>query len=77
MTKKTAIITTVVVIAFAYLVILVALPALADYLVAYGTSGTGGLYNVPVFGYVVPGVIGAGVIMAIIIMKKGVKKDGG
>ena len=77
MTKRTAIITTVVIIALAYLIILVALPALANYLAAYGTSGTGGLYNVPVFGYVVPGVIGVLVVIFIVKQKKEVKDDDG
>jgi len=73
MTKRKGIIITVVVIALAYLIILLAIPALADYLAAYGTSGTGGLYNVPLAGYIAPGVIGALVVVFILRQKKAVK----
>lgn len=77
MTKKTAIITTVALVTVAYIIILVALPALSGYMAAYGTSGTGALYTTPIMGYIVPGVIGLLVVVFIAKQKKGVDKDDG
>lgn len=75
MTKRKGIIIIVALVALAYLIILLAIPALADYMAAYGTSGTGGLYNVPVAGYIAPGVIGVLVVIFIARQRKEVKKD--
>ena len=75
MSKKTAITITGAVVALAYIIVLVALPALAGYTALYGISGTGSLYDTPLLGYIAPGIIGVLVVVFILKQKKGVNKD--
>lgn len=75
MSKKVAILITVAAVALAYAFLLVALPALADYMTSCSTSA-GGVFTAPMAMYFVPGVIGVIVIILIIRQtKKEAKKD--